>query len=99
MRVAVEQGVPQEERQEAVPDRTPPAGKSTLGNAAATKLTAGKVAAAKPALANLTDWDAARIFLEVVRSGSCRAPADRRFRTPGRDDIVHARRSRRTPDR
>jgi DNA-binding transcriptional LysR family regulator len=29
------------------------------------------------ALSGLTDWDAARIFLEVVRSGSCRSAAER----------------------
>src|SRR3954453_5733086 len=31
----------------------------------------------KGALGNLTDWDAARIFLEVVRSGSFRSAAER----------------------
>jgi DNA-binding transcriptional LysR family regulator len=35
------------------------------------------VAAAKPTLANLTAWDSARIFLEVVRSGSFRSAAER----------------------
>jgi DNA-binding transcriptional LysR family regulator len=46
MRVALERGVPQEERRKAV-------------------------------LAGLTDWDAARIFLEVVRCGSFRSTAER----------------------
>jgi DNA-binding transcriptional LysR family regulator len=46
MRVVLERGVPQEERQKAV-------------------------------LAGLTDWDAARIFLEVVRCGSFRSTAER----------------------
>src|SRR6202035_3781688 len=46
MHLAVERGVPQEERQ-------------------------------KVALGSLTDWDAARIFLEVVRCGSCRSAAER----------------------
>jgi DNA-binding transcriptional LysR family regulator len=75
MRVSVEQGVPQEERHEAVPDKSP-AGKSMLINAAPAKLT-GKAAPSKPAIPNLTDWDAARIFLEVVRSGSFRSAAER----------------------
>jgi DNA-binding transcriptional LysR family regulator len=46
MRLVLERGVPQEERQ-------------------------------KVALGSLTDWDAARIFLEVVRSGSFRSAAER----------------------
>jgi DNA-binding transcriptional LysR family regulator len=46
MHLAVERGVPQDERQ-------------------------------KVALGSLTDWDAARIFLEVVRSGSFRSAAER----------------------
>ena len=46
MRLALERGVPQEERQ-------------------------------KVALGSLTDWDAARIFLEVVRCGSFRSAAER----------------------
>jgi DNA-binding transcriptional LysR family regulator len=46
MHLAVERGVPQEERQ-------------------------------KLALGGLTDWDAARIFLEVVRCGSFRSAAER----------------------
>jgi DNA-binding transcriptional LysR family regulator len=46
MRVVLERGVPQEERQKAV-------------------------------LAGLTDWDTARIFLEVVRCGSFRSTAER----------------------
>ncbi len=46
MHLAVERGVPQEERQ-------------------------------KVALGSLTDWDAARIFLEVVRCGSFRSAAER----------------------
>jgi hypothetical protein len=77
MRVAVEQGVPQEERPETVPERSPSVGKPVPGNAASTRVTPGKAAAAKPALGNLTDWDAARIFLEVVRSGSFRSAAER----------------------
>jgi DNA-binding transcriptional LysR family regulator len=46
MRLALERGVPQEERHKA-------------------------------ALGSLTDWDAARIFLEVVRCGSFRSAAER----------------------
>jgi DNA-binding transcriptional LysR family regulator len=46
MRLALERGVPQEERH-------------------------------KTALGSLTDWDAARIFLEVVRRGSFRSAAER----------------------
>ena len=46
MRLALERGVPQEER-----------GKAALGS--------------------LTDWDAARVFLEVVRCGSFRSAAER----------------------
>src|SRR3982074_892461 len=46
MRVVLERGVPQEERQKVV-------------------------------LAGLTDWDAARVFLEVVRCGSFRSAAER----------------------
>jgi DNA-binding transcriptional LysR family regulator len=46
MRLALERGVPQEERQKA-------------------------------ALGSLTDWDAARVFLEVVRCGSFRSAAER----------------------
>jgi len=46
MRLVLERGVPQEERQKA-------------------------------ALGSLTDWDAARIFLEVVRCGSFRSAAER----------------------
>jgi len=46
MRLALERGVPQEERHKA-------------------------------ALSSLTDWDAARIFLEVVRCGSFRSAAER----------------------
>ena len=46
MRLVVERGVPQEERQ-------------------------------KVALGSLTDWDAARVFLEVVRCGSFRSAAER----------------------
>src|ERR1700754_5346370 len=46
MRLALERGVPQEER-----------GKGALGS--------------------LTDWDAARVFLEVVRCGSFRSAAER----------------------
>jgi DNA-binding transcriptional LysR family regulator len=75
MRVAVEQGVPQEERQATVPDKSL-AGRSTLPAPAPPKGASGK-AALKPSLANLTDWDSARIFLEVVRSGSFRSAAER----------------------
>ena len=46
MRLVVERGVPQEERQ-------------------------------KVAIGSLTDWDAARVFLEVVRCGSFRSAAER----------------------
>ena len=46
MRLVVERGVPQEERQ-------------------------------KLAIGSLTDWDAARVFLEVVRCGSFRSAAER----------------------
>ena len=46
MRLVLERGVPQEERQ-------------------------------KDALGSLTDWDAARVFLEVVRCGSFRSAAER----------------------
>src|SRR5438874_1077535 len=46
MRLVLERGVPQEERDKA-------------------------------ALGSLTDWDAARVFLEVVRSGSFRSAAER----------------------
>src|SRR5437879_10216253 len=46
MHLALERGVPQEERDKA-------------------------------ALGSLTDWDAARIFLEVVRCGSFRSAAER----------------------
>ena len=46
MRLVLERGVPQEERQKA-------------------------------ALGSLTDWDAARVFLEVVRCGSFRSAAER----------------------
>lgn len=46
MRLVLERGVPQEERQ-------------------------------KSALGSLTDWDAARVFLEVVRCGSFRSAAER----------------------
>jgi DNA-binding transcriptional LysR family regulator len=73
MRVVVEQGVPQEERPAAVPEKP---GKSTLPQAAARSASA-RAASAKAPLANLTDWDAARIFLEVVRAGSFRSAAER----------------------
>src|SRR5882757_6663375 len=46
MRLALERGVPQEERH-------------------------------KVAIGSLTDWDAARVFLEVVRCGSFRSAAER----------------------
>src|SRR3981189_3842251 len=46
MRLALERGVPQEERHQV-------------------------------ALGSLTDWDAARVFLEVVRCGSFRSAAER----------------------
>src|ERR1700748_3921071 len=46
MHLAVERGVPQEERR-------------------------------RVALSSLTDWDAARVFLEVARSGSFRSAAER----------------------
>src|SRR5258708_37002558 len=46
MHLALERGVPQEERHQA-------------------------------ALGRLTDWDAARVFLEVVRCGSFRSAAER----------------------
>src|SRR5258708_34666949 len=46
MHLALERGVPQEERDKA-------------------------------ALGSLTDWDAARVFLEVVRCGSFRSAAER----------------------
>src|SRR6202051_4222698 len=46
MRLVLERGVPQEERQ-------------------------------KGAIGSLTDWDAARVFLEVVRCGSFRSAAER----------------------
>ncbi|MDU6834685.1 MAG: LysR family transcriptional regulator, partial [Bradyrhizobium sp.] len=49
-----------------------PAARSPSGRAAPAKAVAGK-----PALASLTDWDAARIFLEVVRAGSFRSAAER----------------------
>jgi DNA-binding transcriptional LysR family regulator len=74
MRVAVEQGVPLEERQTTVPDE-PPGGRSTL--AAPPRGASAKAVVPKAALANLTDWDSARIFLEVVRSGSFRSAAER----------------------
>jgi DNA-binding transcriptional LysR family regulator len=76
MRVEVEQGVPLEERQATVPDKSS-AGKSTRANTSPPKAASSRIAAPKSAFANLTDWDAARIFLEVVRSGSFRSAAER----------------------
>ncbi|MET0677890.1 MAG: LysR family transcriptional regulator [Bradyrhizobium sp.] len=77
MRVAVEQGVPQEERQAAaVPDKSL-AGRSALPTAATPKGAGARPGVPKASLANLTDWDSARIFLEVVRSGSFRSAAER----------------------
>jgi DNA-binding transcriptional LysR family regulator len=101
MRVAVEQGVPQEERQTAAADKaaadqsspgeiemTPPSvqpnptmdhpiqGKSAA-RSPLSRSASGRSAAAKPAFGSLTDWDAARIFLEVVRCGSFRSAAER----------------------
>jgi DNA-binding transcriptional LysR family regulator len=80
MRVEVERGVPQEERQAAVPDKAS-ADNSTLSSPAPPIDAGGRSGIAKPlarpSLANLTDWDSARIFLEVVRSGSFRSAADR----------------------
>src|SRR3954469_15095204 len=80
MRVEVERGVPQEERQAAVPDKAA-ADNSTLSAPAPPTDAGGRSGVARPlarpSLANLTDWDSARIFLEVVRSGSFRSAADR----------------------
>jgi len=47
------------------------------GAAASLSGAAGKSATARTAVGNLTDWDAARIFLEVVRCGSFRSAAER----------------------
>lgn len=112
MRVEVEQGVPQEERQTTASGDSA-VGPSLVATPAPANASSGKpaieVAAAKaplimslptkslptkslptkplpakpastnlkPVLANLTDWDAARIFLEVVRCGSFRSAAER----------------------
>ena len=49
-----------------------PAARATTGRTASAKASINK-----SALASLTDWDAARIFLEVVRAGSFRSAAER----------------------
>jgi DNA-binding transcriptional LysR family regulator len=62
------------------PDDSSPGGASTGKSATARSVAAkpaSKINSGKPALASLTDWDAARIFLEVVRCGSFRSAAER----------------------